>query len=96
MKGYQYVHIDGLQLFLVGVCGVDMIFFTCFLFAYELDKQNTISDSLFDRPDYLIVLSIALSLRLLGVAFFHLRYRNSSTAWVIAGFCGLFLTLFGW
>ena len=96
MNGYKYVHLDGSQLFFVGVCGFDIIFFTYYLLSYELDKQNTISDSLFTRPDYAIVLSIALFFRLLGVGLYLYRYQNLRVHWVMVGYLGIFLTAAGW
>jgi hypothetical protein len=93
---YKHLYQDWLQLFLLAVCLFDLIFFSYYLFTYELAKQNTISDSLFEHHEYTIVLSITLAIRSTGVALYLLRYRNEANGWVIAGFAGITQTLFGW
>lgn len=93
---YKHLYQDWLQLFLLAVCLFDLIFFSYYLFTYELAKQNTISDSLFEHQEYTIVLSITLAIRSTGVALYLLRYRNEANGWVIAGFAGITVTLFGW
>ena len=94
----QSAHLcpDALQLALLAVCLFDLIFFSYFLFTYELSWQNTISDSLFEHGDYATILSITLTVRLLGVGLYFLRYRNEAQGWIITGYTGIFLTLFGW
>jgi hypothetical protein len=93
---YKHLYQDRLQLFLLAVCLFDLIFFSYYLFTYELAAQNTISDSLFEHREYTIVISITLAIRSLGVALYFMRYRNEANHWVIAGFAGLCVTLFGW
>lgn len=93
----QHLHPDGLQYLLVGVCVFDMIFFSYYLFAYELQEQSTISDSLFTRVEYAAVLSITLTIRLTGAVMYFVRYRFQDTCgWLVTGFIGVFLTFFGW
>lgn len=93
---YKNLYQDWLQLFLLAVCLFDLVFFSYYLFTYELAAQNTISDSLFQHAEYLIILTVTLSVRSLGVCLYLMRYRNEASGWVIAGFAGLFVTLFGW
>ena len=70
-----HLHPDGLQYLLLGVCVFDMIFFSYYLFAFELQEKQTISDSLFTRVEYAAVLSITLTIRQTGAVMFFLRYR---------------------
>jgi hypothetical protein len=94
---HQHLHPDELQRLLLLVCVFDMIFFSYYLFTYEIKEQNTISDSLFSRVEYAITLSITLTIRMLGVALYLARYRNSrEVCWIIQGFTGISLTLLGW
>ena len=93
---HRHLYPDGLQFFLLGVCLFDLVFFSYYLFTYELASQNTISDSLFQHVEYTIILSITLAIRSLGTALYLMRYRNEQTGWVMAGFAGLFVALFGW
>lgn len=93
---HRHLYPDGLQFTLLAVCLFDLIFFSYYLFTYELASQNTISDSLFQHVEYTVILSITLAIRSLGVALYLMRYRNESTGWVMAGFAGLFVALFGW
>lgn len=92
----KHLYPDGLQLFLLAVCLFDLVFFSFYLFTYELARQNTISDSLFQHPEYVIILSVTLAIRSLGVCLYLMRFRNENSGWVITGFVGLFTTLFGW
>lgn len=89
-------YYDWLQLVLLGVCVGDLIFFTYYLFAYEVARRNTISDSLFEHGAYTVILTTTLSIRMLGVVLYLYRYRNENSPWVIAGFFGVFITLAGW
>jgi hypothetical protein len=94
---HQHLHPDELQRLLLLVCVFDMFFFSYYLFMYEIKEQNTISDSLFSRVEYAITLSITLAIRLLGVALYLARYRNSrEVCMIIQGFTGISLTLLGW
>jgi len=93
---HKHLYQDWLQLFLLAVCLFDLIFFSYYLFTYELAAQNTISDSLFQHVEYLVVLSVTLAIRSLGVCLYLMRYRNEASDWVITGFAGLFVALLGW
>jgi hypothetical protein len=88
--------LDGLQLFFLAVCAFDLAFFLFYLFVYELDSQSMISDTLFSTPEYAIVLSVTLALRMLGGAMFLYRYRDVFPLWEYVGFVGICITLFGW
>ena len=88
--------LDWAQGFLVAVCLFELIFFLVYMFSYNMQHENTISDSLFNRPEYAIVLTICLSLRGLGVTLFLLRYRYSESMWTTIGWVGLTVSLFGW
>ncbi len=70
---YQHLHQDWLQLLLIGICMFDLIFFSYYLFSYELEQQNTISDSLFSHPGYATVLTFTLISRLLGAGLYLFR-----------------------
>lgn len=87
---------DGLQLFFLAVCAFDLGFFLFYMFVYELDSQSMISDTLFSTPEYAIVLTMTLALRMLGGVMFLYRYRDVFPVWEYAGFIGIFITLFGW
>lgn len=90
------IDLDGLQLFFLVVCAFDLGFFLYYMFAYELDSQSMISDTLFSTQEYAIVLTITLSLRMLGGVMFLYRYRDVFPVWEYAGFIGIFITLVGW
>ena len=96
MGQLQHLHPDGLQWIFLGVCLFDMVFFTYYLFAYDLQDQHTISDSLFSHADYASILSITLTTRLLAVALFLLRYKHEAWGWMVQGYSGVFLTALGW
>lgn len=87
---------DNVQKFLLALCLFDLIFFCYYLFHYEIDKQNTISDTLMSVPQYAIILTILLATRALGGVLFLVRFRNQYPSWEIAGFCGIFTALGGW
>jgi hypothetical protein len=99
MKGGQHENntdLDWMQLVLLAICVFDMVFFSYYLFTYELDMQNTISDTLFIRIEYVTVLTITLACRMLGAYFFLTQYRFLHRAWMVAGYVGIFLTMAGW
>jgi hypothetical protein len=93
---YKFLYPDRLQLFLIGVCLFDLIFFSYYLFTYEIARQNTISDSLFEHVEYAVILTVTLSVRCLGVVLYLCRFRNEAPCWIIVGFTGVFVTLLGW
>lgn len=78
------------------LCLGELIFFLYYLFAFEIDSQSTISDTLFSTPEYAVSLTLTLSLRLLGVVMFLCQYNNLFPNWEHAGFFGVFVTLLGW
>lgn len=90
------IEFDWLQLLLLAICVGDLVFFTYYLFAYELARQNTISDSLFEHGAYTVILTTTLSIRMLGVVCYTFRFRNENTPWVVAGLAGVCITLAGW
>lgn len=90
------MELDGLQFFFLAVCVYELGFFMFYMFMYELSQQSTISDTLFSTPEYAVVLTLALSLRMLGGVMFLFRYRDVFPVWEYAGFVGIFITLFGW
>ncbi len=97
MKGQnKHLYPDELQLAVLAVCVFDLAFFTYYLFAYELSTQNTISDTLRQDGWYLTVLSVSLSIRMLGVCLYFLRYRFEGWGWIVTGYTGVFFTLLGW
>jgi hypothetical protein len=88
--------LDGLQLFFLAVCAFDLGFFLFYMFVYELDTQSMISDTLFSTPEYAIILTMTLALRMLGGVMFLFRYKDVFPVWEYTGFVGIFITLFGW
>lgn len=94
----KYLYPDKLQIALQALCVVELVYFSFYLFTYELQEQHTISDSLFTNPSYAVVLSVTLSFRMLGVVFFLYQYRHEPSAqkWWALGYVAVFLTLFGW
>lgn len=95
-SAHKQLYLDTPQLFLLAVCVADMIFFTYYLFTYEVARQNTISDSLFEHGAYTVVLTVFLAIRLFAVALYLIRYRYENSSWVVAGFIGVLVTFFGW
>ena len=95
-KHQHHIHPDAHQLFFLGLCLFDLGFFMFYLFRYELNTQSMISDTLFSTPEYAIVLSITLGLRLLGAAMFVFRYRYEFPVWEGVGYLGVCITAFGW
>lgn len=85
-----------MQIALLLLCAVDLGFFTYYMIAYDIGGRNTISDSLFTKPEYAVVLSCTLAARLLGVVLYFFRYRTASCAWIVPGCIGVSLALFGW
>ncbi len=88
--------LDKLQLVLLAICIFDIIFFSYYLFTYEISEQHTISDSLFISVEYVTILSFTLTCRMLGALFFLTQYRYERWDWTAAGYIGVFLTLLGW
>lgn len=96
-KQFQWTpHPDWMQMVVLAVCVFDFVFFTYYLFRFELDKQNTISETLFTDAGYTIVLTTLLHSRLLAVALFLCRFKKQHQAWQIAGFIGACLASIGW
>ncbi len=93
---YHTMYLDNLQLLLLAICIFDMIFFSYYLFVYEISEQHTISDTLFSNVEYVTILSITLTCRMLGAVFFLTQYRYERWGWMVAGYIGVFLTLLGW
>lgn len=92
----RHLHPDGMQIVLLGLCAIDLGFFMYYMFAYNLGGKNTISDSLFTRVEYRVVLSCTLTARLLGVALYFFRYRNANCNWIFPGCIGLVIAFGGW
>ncbi len=57
-------HPDTFQAVLLVLCVFDLTFFCYYLFNYELDRQHTISDTLFGDGEYRAVLTCLLACRL--------------------------------
>ena len=87
---------DSMQRFLLLLCLFDLAFFCYYLFYFEIDKQDTISDTLLAVPHYAIILTTLLAMRALGGVLFLIRFRNQHPRWEIAGFCGICMALAGW
>lgn len=92
----QHLHPDKMQITLLLISAVELGFFLYYMFAYNMGGKNTISDSLFTRPEYAVVLTCTLTARITGVALYFFRYRNHSCAWIIPGCLGIAMALFGW
>jgi hypothetical protein len=96
MSKHSHDQLDNLQLFFLGVCTFDLIFFVCYMLLYEVDSQSMISDTLFTTPEYAVVLTFTLAVRLLGASMFLYRYRYIFPFWEIVGYVGVLLAMFGW
>lgn len=96
MSRHHHHEWDWLQIMFLLLCLGELIFFLYYLFAFEIDSQSTISDTLFSTPEYAVSLTLTLSLRLLGVVMFLCQYNNLFPNWEHAGFFGVFVTLLGW
>ena len=92
----SYENMDWMQLALLAICVFDMIFFAYYLFTYEISEQDTISDTLFTRVEYVTVLTITLVCRMLGAFFFLTQYRFQHWNWMVVGYLGVLFTLLGW
>lgn len=95
-EAVEHCHIGLLQAAFVGVCLFDLIFFSYYLFTFELKTESMISDTLFARGDYATMLTVTLVIRLLGGLLFLMRYRQDHAGWVTGGIMGECLTLVGW
>jgi hypothetical protein len=95
-KDEEHCKMGWLQLAFVGVSLFDLIFFSYYLFTYELKTESMISDTLFARGDYATLLTVTLAIRLLGGVLFLLRYRVEHAWWVTCGLGSECLTLAGW
>jgi hypothetical protein len=91
----QHIHPDKMQMALLLLCALDLGFFMYYMIALNLGARNTISESLFTRPEYASFLTCTLFSRILGVVFYFVRYRKQC-AWVVPGYIGIALTFAGW
>ena len=87
---------DVLQWVFVVVSVFDLIFFSYYLFVFEMNEQSMISDTLFTRGEYATVLTVTLAARLLGGVLFLMRYMRDRPWWTTMGIMGECLTLMGW
>jgi len=88
--------LDNLQRFLLAVCFADAVFFSYYLFGFSIENQSTISDMLFTRPEYTVVMTVLLAVRLLGGALFLYRFQRRCQELEVAGMLGIALALTGW
>jgi len=58
--------------------------------------MDMISDTLFDKKPYAILLDIFMSFRLVFGSMFFYRFRREAFYYFIVGNIGIFLALFGW
>ncbi len=96
MSRHAHLYPDSWQLLFLAVCLFDLIFFVCYMLLYEIDQQSMISDTLFSTPEYVVVLSVTLALRVLGAALFFYGYRNKYPFCEINGWIGILIACFGW
>ena len=89
-------HPDNAQKVLLAICVLDLAFFCYYLFEIEMEKQSTISDTLFTDGGYRTVLTVFLACRLAGVCMFLLRFRFKHWGWEVTGYTGIVLTFLGW
>ena len=87
---------DRMQKALLALCLFDLVFFCYYLFNFEIRRQSTISDTLFTMPEYTVVLSVLLAIRMMWGALFVHRFRYKHAGWEIAGYMGVSLALLGW
>jgi hypothetical protein len=87
---------DWLQRVFLGVGVFDLIFFSYYLFTFELSAENMITDTLFSRGEYAAVLTVTLAVRLLGGVLFLMRYMHEYSCWMFLGVIGECMTLMGW
>ena len=85
-----------LQPVLLLICLCELVFFVYYMLAFELQRQSTISDTLFSTPEYAVTLSVALATRLLVGALYLWRFRYEYPKWEIMGYLGLTSALSGW
>lgn len=89
-------HPDGMQKTLLVLSAIDLFFFSYYLLNFEMTRESTISDTLFTDTGYKVVLSVFLSLRLLGGALFLYRFRFKHWLWECLGYIGIIAALGGW
>lgn len=87
---------DILQWIFVGVSVFDLVFFSYYLFVFEIEEQSMISDTLFSRGEYATILTVTLAARLLGGVLFLMRYMSEKPWWTAMGLGAECLTLMGW
>ena len=88
--------LDNLQRFMLAVCLADAVFFSYYLFGFSIQTQSTISDMLFTRPEYTVVMTVLLAVRLLGGVLFLYRFQRKCQELEVAGMLGIGLALTGW
>jgi len=97
--------MDPCRLLILLDCAAELVVFACFFWAYEVPRQNMISDTLFALPEYTIVLTMFLAFRVLfGAMYLYTRWRAEAHAEdgarlrnsIVATSVGFALALFGW
>jgi len=87
---------DGFQAIIILICLLELSNFTAFLFAFEINNMEMISDTLFDKKPYAILLDIFMTFRFVFGSMFFYRYRMESFRFFIIGNIGIIIGLFGW
>ena len=96
MTNQEVLTMGLLQPALLVICLCELAFFMYYMLTFELQRQTTISDTLFSTPEYAVTLSVALATRLLGGALYLWRFRYEYPKWEIIGYFGLICALSGW
>jgi hypothetical protein len=89
-------HPDSMQKVLLALSAFDLFFFSYYLFNFEIERESTISDTLFTDTGYQVVLTVLLACRLLGGAFFLYRFRFKHCLWEWVGILGILVSFGGW
>lgn len=85
-----------MQKVLLALCAFDLAFFCYYLINFELDRQHTISDTLFTDVGYRTMLTVLLAFRMTGVCLFVARFRFKHCGWEVTGYIGAALACVGW
>jgi heme/copper-type cytochrome/quinol oxidase subunit 2 len=95
-QGSKEGQVDAWQVVFLLVGLFDLVFFMSYLFLYAIKEQNTISDTLFSRGEYAVVLTVTLSIRLLCGVIFLTRYIHRHPTLMTLGICMEGVALIGW
>ena len=87
---------DGFQAIIILICLLELSNFVAFLFAFEVNNMDMISDTLFDKKPYAILLDIFMTFRFIFGAMYFYRFVRETLQLFVIGNIGIIVGLFGW